>query len=91
MDDFIEVIKWIGIVLAAGFIGYFGRHLAMLIIDRMRKKQPKQIAVTEPSKETYTSPEIQLEESRLKLEKKRAKAEAKRLKKAKDKKTLPWS
>jgi hypothetical protein len=85
MDIFIEVIKWIGIVLAAGFIGYFGRYLAMLIIDRMRKKQPKQSAATEPSKETSTSPEIQIEESRLKLERKRAKAEAKRLKKAKDK------
>jgi hypothetical protein len=51
----------------------------------MRKKQPKQSAATEPSKETSTSPEIQIEESRLKLERKRAKAEAKRLKKAKDK------
>ena len=85
MDVYIEVIKWIGIVLAAGFISYFGRHLAMLIIERMRKKQPKQSTATEPSKDTYISPEIQLEESRLKLEKKRAKVEAKRLKKVKDK------
>ncbi|MFC1961970.1 hypothetical protein ACFLWN_02865 [Chloroflexota bacterium] len=84
MDVFIEIIKWIGIVLIAGFIGYFGRYLAMLIIDRMRKKQPKQSGATGLSKENSTSPAIQLEESRLKLEKKRAKVEAKRLKKTKD-------
>ena len=84
MEVFIGVIKWIGIVLAAGFIGYFGRHMAMLIINRMRKKQSVQSATTEQSKETFPSPEIRIEESRLKLKRKIAKAEAKRLKKAKD-------
>ena len=85
MDIFIEVIKWIGIVLAAGFVGYLGRYLAMLIIDRMRRKQSKQSAATEPFQEPSISTEIQLEEGRLKVERKRAKAEAKRSKKAKDK------
>jgi hypothetical protein len=29
--DILEILKWVGIVLAAGFIGYFGRYPAMLI------------------------------------------------------------
>ena len=81
MDTFIEVLKWVGIVLAAGFVGYFGRYLAMLIIDRMRKRQSEQRAAMESSKEAPASQDIRLEESKLKLEKKRAKAEAKKAKK----------
>ena len=80
--DAIEILKWIGIVLVAGFVGYFGRYLAMLIIDRMQKKKLHPPRTPEPPRETPPSPEIQLEETRLKLEKKKAKAEAKRLKKA---------
>ena len=36
---FMQILKWLGIVLAAGFIGYFGRYLAMLIIERMRHEK----------------------------------------------------
>ena len=79
----IEILKWVGIAFAAGFIGYFGRHLAMRIIDRMRKRKLQPTPTTEPAKETPASPDIRLEEARLKLEKKRAKAEAKRIKKKK--------
>lgn len=32
-----EILKWVGIVFAAGFIGYFGRYLAQRIIARFRK------------------------------------------------------
>ena len=80
--DAIEILKWIGIVLAAGFVGYFGRYLAMMIIDRMHKPTPPPSPSSEPPQETTPGPEVQLEETRLKLEKKKAKAEAKRLKKA---------
>jgi len=84
MDTVIEVFKWIGIVLAAGFIGYFGRYLAMQIIERMQKKksQPQSSPTPEPAGETPPSPEIQLEQTRLKIEKKKAKSEAKKAKKA---------
>ncbi|MFC2010917.1 hypothetical protein ACFLUR_01330 [Chloroflexota bacterium] len=86
MDIILEVLKWIGIVLAAGFIGYIGRYLAGLIIERMHKRRE---ASSPPapgtSQETPPSLEIQLEEAKLKVEKKKAKAEAKRLKKAQDK------
>ena len=82
MDAFLEALKWVGIVLAAGFVGYFGRYLAMLIIDRIRRKRAEPPSTPETAKGTPLSPEIQLEETRLKVEKKRAKAEAKRAKKA---------
>jgi len=80
-DNFLlEILKWVGIAFAAGFIGYFGRYLAMFIIDRMRKKKARQITA-EPAKETPTSQDTRLAESQLKLEKKKAKAEVKRVKK----------
>ena len=93
MDVFIEVLKWAGIVLAAGFVGYFGRYLAMVIIERAQKKRlhpPRTPAkelpsAPEPPPETPLAPEVQLEEARLKIEKKKAKAEAKALKKAEKK------
>ncbi|MFC1915271.1 hypothetical protein ACFLW4_01035 [Chloroflexota bacterium] len=84
----IEVMKWVGIVLAAGFIGYFGRYLAMLIIGRIHKKKVLQAPPAEPAKEVAATQEsnpkvieLEIEEQKAKLEKKKAKAEAKRLKK----------
>ena len=42
MDIFFEVLKWTGIALAAGFVGYFGRYPAKLLLDKItgRKKNP---------------------------------------------------
>lgn len=79
----LEVLKWVGIAFAAGFIGYFGRYLARRIIDRMRKRKLHPPPPAEPTKEVPTSPDTRLEEARLKLEKKKAKAEAKKAKKEK--------
>lgn len=80
--DFLDILKWIGIVLAAGFVGYFGRYLAMMIIGRVHRKKEEETAVTAspPAPET-----VQLEATKqnAKLAKKRAKARAKRLKKKK--------
>jgi hypothetical protein len=75
--DALEVLKWVGLVLAAGFVGYFGRYLAMVIIDKARSKKapPPPEPVQEPGAETG------LAEARLKLEKKKAKAQAKKDKK----------
>ena len=77
----IEVLKWIGVALGAGFIGYFGRYLAMILIERARRKKTDTTAAVEPSGETPASPEERLAETQLKIEKKRAKAEAKKAKK----------
>ena len=80
--DFLDILKWIGIVLAAGFIGYFGRYLAMMIIERVRRKKEREVATTVPLPATEA---VQLEatKQKAKLAKKRAKARAKRLKKKK--------
>ena len=82
MDTFLEVLKWIGIVVAVGFVGYFGRYLAMFVIEKLQRKKPDSSPAASPAVEPQDSPEVQLVESRLKLEKKKAKAEAKKAKKA---------
>jgi len=77
----LEILKWIGIVLAAGFIGYFGRYLAMLILGRLHKKGLEASNVenvdAKHSKQTAV-----IDDSSYKLEKKKAKQETKRVKKA---------
>jgi len=84
----IEILKWVGIVFAAGFVGYFGRYLSMLLIERLRRKKQPPTHATETARETptsqVTSPEtaqLELEKKKAKIEKKKAKAEAKRTKK----------
>ena len=80
-DTVVEALKWIGIVFAAGFVGYFGRHLAMMLIDKMRRKKPQPPPAAGPP----LSGEALLAEQQARLEKKRAKAEAKKAKKAPEK------
>ena len=77
----LEILKWVGIVLAAGFIGYFGRYLAMLIIDRMHKRQSPQTRARKASKKILTRLDKKVAESQLQSEKKLAKIKAKRAKK----------
>ena len=79
----LDILKWVGVVFAAGFIGYFGRYLSMLIIERLRKRKSRQTSAAETSGEIATGQDTGLEESRVKLEKKKAKAEAKKAKKEK--------
>jgi hypothetical protein len=76
-----DVLKWIGIALAAGFVGYFGRYLAMLIIARIHKRKSNLDTTPEPNSEVSTSQSASFEELKLKLEKKKAKVEAKKAKK----------
>ena len=76
MDNtFLETLKWIGLVLAAGFVGYFGRYLAMQLIEKTRRKKPETHSPNTAS-DTVTG-----KESSSKLEKKKAKAEIKKAKK----------
>ena len=77
----LEILKWVGIGLAAGFIGYFGRYLAMLILERIHKRKAQQLPAAEAAKGTAVIQSHRLEERRLKLEKKKAKLEAKKAKK----------
>ena len=80
----LEILKWIGIVLAAGFIGYFGRYLAMLILEKIHKRKTESPAA-DTAGEITAAQANQVEESRLKLEKRRAEQEAKKAKKAQKK------
>ena len=77
----LDILKWIGIVLAAGFVGYFGRYLAMLVIDKLRREKPEGRQVRSPidiqsNHQSHTNERLQ------KMEKKKAKQEVKRAKKA---------
>ncbi len=75
-----QILTWVGIVFAAGFIGYFGRYLSMLIIDRMQKKKARSAdeALATRSAEAV---QLEIEAQRAKTEKKKTKTEAKRAKK----------
>ena len=77
----LEILKWIGIALAAGFVGYFGRYPAKLLMRKLQKKK-NQTHDEETAAETAVGHDISIEKSRLKLEKKKAKIEAKKAKKA---------
>ena len=77
----LEILKWVGLVFAAGFVGYFGRYLSMLIIDRIRRKKAEQASTMQPAKELPPTQDSRAEEARLKLEKKRIKLEKKKAKK----------
>ena len=79
-----EILKWIGLVFAAGFIGYFGRYLSMLIIERLRKRKAEQAPTATSNKEAASKmPASQdtPERDKLKLEKKRIKLAKKMTKK----------
>ena len=79
--DFVEVLKWVGIVLAAGFVGYFGRYLAMMIIERVHKKKAQEALAAAPV--TPEAVQLEAEKKKAKIEKKRTKAETKQRKKEK--------
>ena len=78
----LEILKWVGIVFAAGVIGYFGRYLGMLIIERARRTKPDSSPPPEVKDVTTVSEADKTEEQKLKLEKKRLKLEKKKAKKA---------
>ena len=71
-----EIFKWVGIVFVTGFIGYFGRYLAKIIIGKMRRDKAQPAPA--PSPRVYPS---NAGDNR-KLAKKQAKASAKQAKKA---------
>ena len=81
----IEVLKWISIVFAAGFIGYFGRFLSMMIIERLQKKKESRLASQSEERQPSTTVDSTgTDKERLKLEKKKLKLEKKRDKKEKE-------
>ncbi|MFC2081584.1 hypothetical protein ACFLR0_00155 [Candidatus Bipolaricaulota bacterium] len=80
-----DVLKWVLLVLAAGFVGQFGRFFAQRLIERRRreKAQAKPMdALASESEDAHV--ELARIDAQTKIGKKRAKAEVKRLKKLDD-------
>ena len=48
------VIKWIAVVFAAGFVGYFGRYLSMQLIDKVHNNEKPKTTVVVKSSELLT-------------------------------------
>ncbi len=72
--DYIEILKWAGVVFVVGFIGYFGKFLSKMIIGAFSKKSMKKEAILK-------TPQINTSKKDTKLQKKLAKAKVKKLKK----------
>ncbi len=69
-----NVLRWVLAALVAGFIGQFGKSLALRLIQRKRAKASQS--------DIPRDPEIERTKAQAKIEKKRAKTEVKRLKKS---------
>jgi len=82
-----DVLKWVLLVLVAGFIGQFGKALALRIIERRKRAKAQEESRHELSSGSADA-DVELAridaQAKLKLEKKRAKTEVKRLKKLDD-------
>ena len=62
-----SVLKWVALVLIAGFIGQFGRILAEAIIARVRSRRAKQASLPDQAKppETLSIPPAGVSETEL--------------------------
>jgi len=80
------VLKWILAVLAAGFVGQFGRVLAMRLIERRRRTTRVSPTTQSPTASVPLEVSLKQEQARAdaKIEKKRSKAAVKRAKKGDD-------
>lgn len=81
MDILFSILKWIGLVFAAGFIGYFGKYLGKIIVKKFGKE-----VVPSPTVKSTTAepgaPENKIKDKQaFKLEKKRLKSAEKKQKK----------
>jgi hypothetical protein len=80
-----NVLKWVLAALVAGFIGQFGKSLALHLMQRRRARRAesleKQAEVPLDAGPEQERLERERLEARAKIEKKRAKAELKRIKK----------
>ena len=70
LDATLEIFAWVGLAFAAGFIGYFGKHLGKETIAKFRKDSSDVEKSVETSKE-----DLKLRKKQLKLEKKNVKKE----------------
>ncbi|MFC2078554.1 hypothetical protein ACFLSZ_01085 [Candidatus Bipolaricaulota bacterium] len=81
------ILKWVLAALIAGFVGQFGKSLALFLLKRRRNRKARGAthSPTGPtSVESTSDADVKRSEleTQAKIEKKRAKAEVKRLKKS---------
>ena len=69
-----DVIMWVAGVFVAGFIGYFGKYLGKILMERIHARRLEGMAErpSDPN-EMKEKEEYDAEKQRLKLEKKRMK------------------
>jgi len=72
-----SVLKWVLVVLAAGFVGQFGKSLALFFIKRRRNRQALEARLPQTGASAST-----VDANQAKIEKKKAKTQVKRLKKS---------
>ncbi|HVO64981.1 MAG TPA: hypothetical protein VMT12_00735 [Syntrophales bacterium] len=78
--DYQQVIKWVLIVLAAGFVGHFGKSFAEYLIARAKKKrtladeEKSKVFVKQPGETTSSATMSETAGTRAKAEKKAIKA-----------------
>lgn len=82
-DTVAEILKWAALVFAAGFIGFFGKYLGRLLLDRFRRGKPAGRQEAAPGAPVAPAPPAPSREGKLskKAEKNRLKAEKKQAKK----------
>jgi len=81
------VLKWVLAALIAGFVGQFGKSLALFLMKRRRNRRARKVdpIPTDPTSMASTSDADVKKgdlQTQAKIEKKRTKAEVKRLKKS---------
>ena len=68
-----DVLKWVALIFVAGFIGYFGKYLAKILIGRLHKSGVERSSVAQPAEDNKSTSDYKVEKKRLKLEMKRQK------------------
>jgi hypothetical protein len=62
-----DVLKWVAIVFAAGFIGYFGKYLAKVLIGRVHTSKVARSSVAQPAEDKQNKSDYKREKKRLKI------------------------
>jgi hypothetical protein len=62
-----DVLKWVAIVFAAGFIGYFGKYLAKFLIGRFHKRKAERSPIAQPADDKKSTFDYKREKKRLKI------------------------
>ncbi len=83
MDIILEILKWVALILLAGFIGQFGKSLSIHIIDYFKSRRNRDLrSTTKGTSQLPIVPAEQEDQTLPKTDKKALKAQIKAQKKA---------